>query len=360
MRCGVTSLRSCTLTPTATGFAIAGRPLDECVVPEVIATLGQVPIVPYATPSTEELPERMTPWVATHDALLLANHGAVTYADARRAIDRMESIEQAARSLLVAHLLGRVNRLSRDEVDRLMLLDPYGSRVRNPGCTITDPVPLGERAEDDQLGGRADRSRVSGRVGEPAHAGRRRARTDSTAGLGPLLETSAVQSFRSRSRSAVRSIAKTRGCRATPSISSSRRPVRLPRPCPRRRRVRARIRVAPGGARERALDPSLRGAQPDRRSRPRGRAHLSAEDRIAVLDSRLAGAALGLLCMEARARLERGAPLGEARDSGRADRGCHARLFLGLLARLPLSGWTVGARAGLRLSYRRGSAHSLP
>lgn len=136
--------------PTATGFAIAGRPLDECVVPEVIATLGQVPIVPYATPSTEELPDRMTPWVATHDALLLANHGAVTYASTlARAIDRMESIEQAARSLLVAHLLGRVNRLSRSEVDRLMSLDPYGSRVRNPGCTITDPAPLGEPAEDD-------------------------------------------------------------------------------------------------------------------------------------------------------------------------------------------------------------------
>ena len=136
--------------PTATGFAIAGRPLDECVVPEVIATLGQVPIVPYATPSTEELPDRMSPWVATHDALLLANHGAVTYASTlARAIDRMESIEQAARSLLVAHLLGRVNRLSRGEVDRLMSLDPYGSRVRNPGCTITDPAPLGERAEED-------------------------------------------------------------------------------------------------------------------------------------------------------------------------------------------------------------------
>jgi len=135
--------------PTATGFAIAGRPLDECVVPEVIATLGQVPIVPYGTPSTEELPDRMAPWVASHDALLLANHGAVTYAATlARAIDRMESIEQAARSLLVAHLLGRVNRLSRAEVDRLMALDPYGSMIRNPGCTVTDPEPLGDPAEE--------------------------------------------------------------------------------------------------------------------------------------------------------------------------------------------------------------------
>jgi L-fuculose-phosphate aldolase len=135
--------------PTATGFAIAGRPLDECVVPEVIATLGQVPIVPYGTPSTEELPDRMAPWVATHDALLLANHGAVTYGPTlARAIDRMESIEQAARSLLVAHLLGRVNRLSREEVDRLMSLDAYGSMVRNPGCTVTRVERPGGAGDD--------------------------------------------------------------------------------------------------------------------------------------------------------------------------------------------------------------------
>lgn len=132
--------------PTATGFAIAGEGLDECVVPEVIASLGRVPIVPYGTPSTEELPDRLAPYVTSHDALLLANHGVVTFAaELARAIDLMESIEQAARSLLVARLLGRVQRLSREEVDRLLALDAYGTAVRNPGCLITDPEPLGER-----------------------------------------------------------------------------------------------------------------------------------------------------------------------------------------------------------------------
>jgi L-fuculose-phosphate aldolase len=135
--------------PTATGFAIAGLSFDECVVPEIIATLGRVPLVPYATPSTEELPERMVPYVASHDALLLANHGAVTYGpDLARAVNAMESIEQAARSMLIAHLLGRVNRLSREEVDRLMALDAYGARPRNPGCTVTGRESLGERSEE--------------------------------------------------------------------------------------------------------------------------------------------------------------------------------------------------------------------
>lgn len=163
--------------PTATGFAIAGEGLDECVVPEVIATLGRVPLVPYATPSTAELPDRIAPWVPTHDALLLANHGAVAYAATlARAIDVMESIEQAARSLLTARMLGRVRRLSRGEVDRLMGLDAYGVAVRNPGCTIADPDPPIARAgaageTGDEWGDAALRERISTIVQEALEGG---------------------------------------------------------------------------------------------------------------------------------------------------------------------------------------------
>ncbi|HUP02002.1 MAG TPA: class II aldolase/adducin family protein [Gemmatimonadota bacterium] len=152
--------------PAATGFAIAGRPLDECVVPEVIATLGQVPIVPYGTPSTEDLPERLAPYVQAHDALLLANHGAVTFAPTlARALNAMESIEQAARSMLVAHLLGRINRLTREDVDSLLALDAYGMPVRNPGCAWTAEAGPGGAGgpggADDDL-----RRRIAGIVRE--------------------------------------------------------------------------------------------------------------------------------------------------------------------------------------------------
>lgn len=162
--------------PTATGFAIAGEGLDDCVVPEVIATLGRVPLVPYATPSTVELPDRIAPWVPTHDALLLANHGAVTYASTlARAIDIMESIEQAARSLLTARLLGRVRRLTRGEVDRLTGLDAYGIAVRNPGCTLTDPEPSGTSEEGGDASGEEARlrERISAIVAEALEEGAR-------------------------------------------------------------------------------------------------------------------------------------------------------------------------------------------
>src|SRR5918911_2152685 len=64
--------------PTATGFAVAGESFAACVLPEMIFQVGWVPLVPYATPGTSELAERFEPFVANHDAFLMANHGATT------------------------------------------------------------------------------------------------------------------------------------------------------------------------------------------------------------------------------------------------------------------------------------------
>ena len=64
--------------PTATGFAVAGIPLDRAVLAEVVTTLGSIPIADYATPSTKELPEAVRKYVKAHDGMLLANHGALT------------------------------------------------------------------------------------------------------------------------------------------------------------------------------------------------------------------------------------------------------------------------------------------
>src|SRR5213083_2067363 len=79
--------------PTATGFAVAGIPLDRAVLAEVLTTLGSIPIAEYATPSTRELPEAVRQYVKAHDGLLLANHGALALAgDVMSAYYRMETI----------------------------------------------------------------------------------------------------------------------------------------------------------------------------------------------------------------------------------------------------------------------------
>ncbi len=106
--------------PAATGFAAAGQTLDAGVLPELEAVFGEIPLVPYGTPGTSELGERVRPHVPGHDALLLANHGAVTLArTVEEAERRMESLEQGARILLAARLAGGARRLAPGEIEQL-------------------------------------------------------------------------------------------------------------------------------------------------------------------------------------------------------------------------------------------------
>lgn len=122
--------------PLATGFAVAGIPLDRAVLAEVVTTLGSIPIAEYGTPSTPELPASVEPYVKNHDGLLLANHGALALGkDLFAAYYKMETIEHFARISLVARLLGREHLLSREEVVRLQgLRETYGIAAPAPVC----------------------------------------------------------------------------------------------------------------------------------------------------------------------------------------------------------------------------------
>src|SRR4249919_3170498 len=122
--------------PIATGFAVAGIPLDRAVLAEVVTTLGSVPIAEYATPSTRELPEAVRKYVKAHDGMLLANHGALTLgSDLFSAYYKMETIEHFANISFVARMLGGERLLSRDEVMRLQgLRGRYGIAAPAPIC----------------------------------------------------------------------------------------------------------------------------------------------------------------------------------------------------------------------------------
>jgi L-fuculose-phosphate aldolase len=122
--------------PTATGFAVAGIPLDRAVLAEVITTLGSIPIAEYGTPSTPELPAAVRKYIKAHDGLLLANHGALTIGpDVYAAYYKMETIEHFAKISLVTRQLGREHLLSREEVDRLQQLrGNYGIKAPAPIC----------------------------------------------------------------------------------------------------------------------------------------------------------------------------------------------------------------------------------
>jgi L-fuculose-phosphate aldolase len=127
--------------PLATGFAVAGIPLDRAVLAEVITTLGSIPIAEYGTPSTPQLPATVEPFVKTHDGILLANHGALALGkDLFAAYYKMETIEHFAQISLVARQLGREQLLSSAEVGRLQQLrQTYG--ITSPAPVCVDPQP---------------------------------------------------------------------------------------------------------------------------------------------------------------------------------------------------------------------------
>jgi len=107
--------------PIATGFAAAHLPLNKALISEVVVCLGSIPVAPYATPGTPELSKTLEPLVQSHDAILLANHGVVTYGpDLLTAFFRMETVEHFAKVSLVTELLGKQSLLSGREVEKLM------------------------------------------------------------------------------------------------------------------------------------------------------------------------------------------------------------------------------------------------
>ncbi len=137
--------------PTATGFAVAGRALNQAILPELIVGLGQIPLVQYATPGTPELSAALEPFVPHYDALLLANHGAVTCGpDLLTAFFRMETIEHCAKITLSAELAGQPVLLSGREVAKLMAARPRYSVAPPPGGGAELPITSenGETAGD--------------------------------------------------------------------------------------------------------------------------------------------------------------------------------------------------------------------
>lgn len=128
----------------ATGYAVAGKQLPPAVLAEIVTTLGCIPMAPYGTPSTDELAEAVLGPIRNYDALLLANHGALTAGDdLEQAEERMYQLEHFAEVSLVAELLGGPRAFSIEEVDRLSSLrERAGGRPVPPAC-----YPVETRAE---------------------------------------------------------------------------------------------------------------------------------------------------------------------------------------------------------------------
>jgi L-fuculose-phosphate aldolase len=116
--------------PYATGFAVAGIPLDKMILPEVIISLGKIPIVEYGTTGTEELYGMISKYIKDFDAFLLENHGALTVGSSiLNAYHKMETLEHAAKIQFIAKQLGNVNTLNTKQSNQLIdLRSKFGIR----------------------------------------------------------------------------------------------------------------------------------------------------------------------------------------------------------------------------------------
>jgi len=157
--------------PHGSAFAVAGLAIDQPILSEVILALGCVPLAEYGTPSTDELTEAMRPLVKHHNALLMANHGAVAYgADVWQAFDRLETLEHTAKITILSRALGGSRNLSPDAIEKLInvrekagYLDET-ARCQSCGYLLETRVvcPTGERPKTTGVGHGAVKATTNG------------------------------------------------------------------------------------------------------------------------------------------------------------------------------------------------------
>ncbi len=105
----------------ATARSVAGKSLMRPILPEILMTLGGIPLASYGEPGTDELPKTLEKLIADYDAFLLESHGAVTLGkDMSDAFNKMETVERFAHILYIAETISEVRELPSHEVERLL------------------------------------------------------------------------------------------------------------------------------------------------------------------------------------------------------------------------------------------------
>ncbi|MEQ9501934.1 MAG: class II aldolase/adducin family protein [Deltaproteobacteria bacterium] len=108
--------------PCAIAHTIAGVGLDQPLMPEVLCELGEIVTVPYTTPTTREVPDRLREYLTCRVALIMERHGSITLGETLgQAYDRLEILEHTARISMMANALapGGVRGLDAQQVDKL-------------------------------------------------------------------------------------------------------------------------------------------------------------------------------------------------------------------------------------------------
>ncbi|AVD55119.1 class II aldolase/adducin family protein [Heyndrickxia coagulans] len=112
--------------PFGTAFAIKGEVLDKMMMPESVIAMGEIPLAKYGTPSTEEIPDSIEPFLGNKQAVLLESHGALTWGkDVMAAYLNMERLEYTAKLTFITRMLKGERELPKNRIEELVNLRSF-------------------------------------------------------------------------------------------------------------------------------------------------------------------------------------------------------------------------------------------
>lgn len=108
---------------TLTSFAACHEPLNLPIMSENILYFEDIPVAPYAMPSSSELVYYTMEYLKNRDVVLMANHGAIAIAEnLEKAFLKMETAEYYAKVTLNTLILGKPKYLSDKDISNLIEL----------------------------------------------------------------------------------------------------------------------------------------------------------------------------------------------------------------------------------------------
>ncbi|CQR55098.1 class II aldolase/adducin family protein [Paenibacillus sonchi] len=112
--------------PFGTAFAIKGEALDKMMMPESVIAMGEIPLAKYGTPSTEEVPDSIMPFLGKKTAVLLESHGALTWGkDVMGAYMNMERLEYTAKLTFLTRMIHGERELPPNRIEELVALRSF-------------------------------------------------------------------------------------------------------------------------------------------------------------------------------------------------------------------------------------------
>lgn len=110
-------------SPYLTAFASAGISLSEKISPEIIYCFGEIPLADYALPGSKDLIEKTSRFFSDNDVILMKNHGVIVGGKSvKEAFLKLELVEEYAKTIICAKILGGAKILKEDDVQKIYSL----------------------------------------------------------------------------------------------------------------------------------------------------------------------------------------------------------------------------------------------